>query len=164
MKTLILTCLMLTAFPVFCEAQQNNAPTPSPSPPVDQQVQVQADAIKQFEESLKPYIEKARKTYPEVKQRFLQGLPRGYHFSITTRIYDEQGRYEQAFVGVKEIKDGVIKGVIESEMNFVTKYKEGDAYSFPEKELIDWTIVRPDRSEEGNVVGKYIDSILKPRN
>jgi hypothetical protein len=30
-------------------------------------------------------------------------------------------------------------------------------YSFQESELVDWLISRPDGSEEGNVVGKFLD-------
>ena len=64
---------------------------------------------------------------------------------------------------VREIKDGVVKGFIANETNVVTKYKLGDAYSFPEKDLLDWTISHPDGTEEGNFVGKYIESLQKPQ-
>jgi uncharacterized protein YegJ (DUF2314 family) len=151
---------LLFACPLWAGAQQ---PRPSPTPPPDQPVSTTADEIKQFEESLKPYIEKARRTYPDAKKRFLAGLPQGQWFSLTTKIYDEQGRFEQVFVTVREIKDGVVKGVIANETNVVTKYKLGDAYSFPEKDLLDWTISHPDGTEEGNFVGKYIESLQKPQ-
>lgn len=159
MRIFLLSCLLM-ACPLLASAQQ---PSPSPTPPPDRPAAVTADDIKQFEESLKPYIEKARQTYPDAKKRFLAGLPKGQWFSVTTKIYDEQGRFEQVFVEVKEIKDGVIQGVIANETNVVTKYKLGDAYSFPEKDLVDWTISHPDGTEEGNFVGKYIESLQKPQ-
>ncbi len=31
-------------------------------------------------------------------------------------------------------------------------------YSFNEDELLDWLISKPDGSEEGNVVGKFLDT------
>ena len=37
-------------------------------------------------------------------------------------------------------------------------YRGGDAYSFPETDLIDWTISKPDGTEEGNFVGNFLDS------
>ena len=160
MKRLFLTCLLLVACPVLGQAQQ---PKPSPTPPPDRPTEVTADEIKQFEETLKPYIEKARQTYPDAKKRYLAGLPKGQWFSVTTKIYDEQGRFESVFIAVREIKDGVVKGVIASEMNLVTKYKLGEAYSFAEKDLLDWTISHPDGTEEGNFVGKYIESLQKPQ-
>jgi len=154
-----LSCLLLIACPLWASAQQ---PRPSPTPPTDQPTSVTADEIKQFEDSLKPYIEKARQTYPDAKKRFLAGLPQGQWFSLTTKIHDEQGRFEQVFVAVRGIKDGVVTGVIANETNVVTKCKLGDAYSFPEKDLLDWTISHPDGTEEGNFVGKYIESLQKP--
>ena len=159
MRIFLLSCLLI-ACPLFGQAQQ---PSPSPTPPPDRSAAVTADDIKQFEESLKPYIEKARQTYPDAKKRYLAGLPKGQWFSVTTKIYDEQGRFEQVFIEVKEIKDGVIKGLIANDLNVLTKYKLGDAYSFPEKDLIDWTISYPDGTEEGNFVGKYIESLQKPQ-
>ena len=160
MRIFFLSCALLVAGSLWAGAQQ---PRPSPTPPPDQPVSATADEIKQFEESLKPYIEKAQQTYPDAKKRFLAGLPKGQSFSLTTKIYDEQGRFEQVFVAVREIKDGVVKGFIASETNVVTKYKLGDAYSFPEKDLLDWTISHPDGTEEGNFVGKYIESLQKPQ-
>lgn len=151
---------MLIACPLRASAQRPGA---SPTPPPDHPVSATADEIKQFEESLKPYIEKARQTYPDAKKRFLAGLPKGQSFSLTTKIHDEQGRFEQVFVAVREIKDGVVKGVIANDPNVVTRYKLGDAYSFPEKDLLDWTISHPDGTEEGNFVGKYIESLEKPQ-
>jgi len=40
----------------------------------------------------------------------------------------------------------------------VTGYKHGDTYSFPEADLLDWTISKPDGTEEGNFVGKFLDT------
>ncbi|MBK7538639.1 MAG: hypothetical protein IPI49_25370 [Myxococcales bacterium] len=34
----------------------------------------------------------------------------------------------------------------------------GDPVQFSEQEVEDWTISRPDGSEEGNVVGKFLDT------
>jgi uncharacterized protein YegJ (DUF2314 family) len=158
LRIFFLSCLLLIAFPLLAFAQQAS---PSPTPPSDRGTAITAEDIKQFEESLKPYIEKARQTYPDARKRYLAGLPKGQWFSVTTKIYDEQGRFEQVFIEVREIKDGVIKGVIANETSVVTKYKMGDAYSLPEKDLVDWTISHPDGTEEGNFVGKYIESLQK---
>lgn len=32
---------------------------------------------------------------------------------------------------------------------------------FKEKDIIDWLISKPDRSEEGNFVGKFLDTLNK---
>lgn len=153
----------LLALTLFCStlglAQQQPAtpPTLSPDAPQDKPQALTAAQIKKFEEAIKPYVEKARKTYPDAKKRFLAGLPPKHFFYITTRLHDEDGRFEQVFIAVREIKEGIIKGIISSEIATVTKYKFGDSYSFPESELMDWTIALPDGSEEGNFVGKFLD-------
>ena len=126
--------------------------------PDDRPQNVDREQVRKFEVAIKPYVEKARNTYPEARKRYLAGLPPKNVFSVTARLYDAAGRFEQVFIEVKEIKDGIIKGVIISDVQLVTKYKYGDAYSFPEAELIDWTISKPDGTEEGNFVGNFLDT------
>jgi hypothetical protein len=130
----------------------------SPNAPKDKPVSATSSEVQRFEEAIKPYIEKARATYPEAKERFLKGLPPKHSFFVTTRLYDSTGRFEQVFIAVKEIEDGKIKGLIWSDIELVPSYKKGDLYTFPESELIDWTISRPDGTEEGNFVGNFLDS------
>ena len=123
-----------------------------------------AEAVSKFDEAIKPYVEKARKTYPEAKKRFLKGLPPKHSFFVTTRLYDDQGAFEQVFIAVKEIKDGRIKGLIWSDIMTVHGYKYGDSYSFPESDLLDWLISNPDGTEEGNFVGKFLDTYNPDQN
>lgn len=130
----------------------------SPNAPKDKPVHTQGDEVRRFEEAIKPYVEQARRTYPEAKQRYLAGLPRGHTFFVTTRLYDAAHRFEQVFVAVREIKGGKIRGVLASEIQTVEGYRQGDSYTFPEGELYDWLISRPDGTEEGNFVGKFLDT------
>ncbi|HYX28004.1 MAG TPA: hypothetical protein VE863_05515 [Pyrinomonadaceae bacterium] len=139
------------------KGKPTNSPL-SPDAPADQPKAVTAEGFRKFEDAIKPYVEQARKTYPEAKQRYLGGLPPKHVFFVTARLFDASGRFEQVFVEVKEIKRGIIRGVIASEMNVVKTYKYGDEYSLPEFELIDWTISKPDGTEEGNFVGKFLDT------
>ena len=90
-------------------------------------------------------------------QRFLKGLPVKHSFFITTRLRDNTGNGEQVFIAVSEIKNSIIKGVIWNDLQASSRYKLGDKYSFPESELLDWTITKPDGTEEGNFVGKFLD-------
>ncbi|OPY69093.1 MAG: hypothetical protein A4E57_01398 [Syntrophorhabdaceae bacterium PtaU1.Bin034] len=116
------------------------------------------------EEAIKPYIEKARKSYPEAKRRFLTGLPANHMFFATTILQDETGRSEQVFVAVERIEGGNIVGRIRSNIFAVKSYKYGDRYEFPEPHLIDWLIARPDGTEEGNFVGNFLDEYQKTKN
>jgi hypothetical protein len=132
----------------------------SPNAPKDKPVDARGgEEVRRFEEAIRPYVEQARKTYPEAKQRFLRGLPRGHVFFVTARLYDGAGSFEQVFVAVREIKDGKIRGVLASEIQTVSGFKQGDPHMLDEGELYDWTISRPDGSEEGNFVGKFLDTL-----
>jgi hypothetical protein len=65
------------------------------------------------------------------------------------------------FVHVEHIVGDVIAGRLASEINLVRRYKRGDHYELKEAELVDWLISKPDGSEEGNLVGKYLDQLQK---
>ena len=133
-------------------------PELAPNAPADKPGSVKSAEQKAFDEAIKPYVEKARKTYPEAKERFLAGLPPKHFFFVTTRLHDSAGHWEQVFIAVKEIKDGIITGLIASDIVTVSGYKARDKYLFPESELIDWTVSKPDGTEEGNFVGKFLDT------
>jgi hypothetical protein len=157
---LILICfiLMLIVSATAFSQQSNQEIDVAPNAPQDKPVDVRGSERQEFEDAIRPYVEKARKTYPEAKERFLKGLPPKHTFFITTRLEDAAGRVEQVFVAVKEIKKGKIAGLIWSDLQLVSGYKKGDYYTFPESELIDWTISQPDGTEEGNFVGKFLDT------
>jgi hypothetical protein len=61
-----------------------------------------------------------------------------------------------AACGSKEAAPGLTPGSFT-----VDGYKRGDAYQFPESALTNWAIRKPDGSEEGNVVGKFLDECQK---
>src|SRR5207237_10623773 len=101
--------------------------------------------------------------YPEAKRRYLTGLPAGQHFFVVTNLRDGSGTSEQVFIAVVLIKDNRITGRIASDILGVKGFKNGDPYSFPESELVDWLITNPDGTEDGNVVGKFLDEWQKSR-
>ena len=178
LKRTVLSAVFVALFSSAAAAQRP-APRPTPTPqegkgqegylspdaPKDDPKHASgAEAVRKFEEAIKPHVEKARKTYPDAKKRFLKGLPPKHTFFVTARIHDDRGAFEQVFVAVREIKDGRIKGLIWSDIQTVTKYKKGDEYSLPESEIFDWLITKPDGSEEGNFVGKFLDTYNPAEN
>ena len=148
MKILLTSfALTISAFP--CGAQlATNAPKDKP-------LQMRAAAYRRV---IAPYVAKARATYPQAKKRYLDGLPPKNTFFITTVLQDKSGRWDSVFIAVESIKDGTITGFIATELLSVKEFKEGQKYAFPEKDLLDWTISKPDGSEEGNFVGKFLDT------
>jgi hypothetical protein len=162
----ILTCtvfILLVSTRAFTQ-QSGQEVNVAPNAPKDRSTHIEKNEKQRFDEAIKPYVEKARRTYPEAKERFLKGLPPKHTFFVTTRLYDSAGHFEQVFIAVNQIKDGQIKGLIWSDIQLVSGYKHGDSYTFPESELIDWTISRPDGTEEGNFVGNFLDSYQSQTN
>jgi hypothetical protein len=60
---------------------------------------------------------------------------------------------------VDRIDSGVVTGRISSDILAVDGYRRGATLTFREAEVIDWLISRPDGSEEGNFVGKFLDTL-----
>jgi hypothetical protein len=142
-------------------AQKDKAAQSSSSFPADQPHLMTSEQLSASEEAIAPLIAQARETYPEARRRYLNGLPSGHHFFITTRLHDAEGRFEQVFVRVQSIHEGMVTGEIANPVQLLTDYKEGQALSFSEDEVRDWTIVRPDGSEEGNAIGKFLEIIRR---
>jgi hypothetical protein len=79
------------------------------------------------------------------------------------RLRDKDGKFEQAFIRVSKVADGVISGQIASDLGLVKEYRAGQSYSFPEAELIDWVIVNAQGAEEGKCrrqVHGYLSPIM----
>lgn len=147
-----LICFFLIAPAVFAQSPL------APNAPKDKPVDASADQFAAFERAIAPYVAKARATYPEVKKRYLAGLPPKHIFFLTTRLHDKTGTIEQVFIEVQSITDGKVTGIIASDINDVAGFKRGDPYAFPEHEMLDWLIAKPDGTEEGNVVGIFLDT------
>lgn len=130
----------------------------APNAPEDKPWSIKTGEAAEFDRAIAPYVAKALATYPEAKKRFLAGLPPKHTFYITTRLRDAEGRWEQSFIEVENISQGVVTGVIASHLNGVKGYKAGDRHTFPEAEMLDWLISKPDGTEEGNVVGIFLDT------
>ena len=139
----------------------------APNAPEDRSVRITGaepnQAMTKWRNLVSPHVEKAMASYPKAKQRYLAGLPARHTFFVTTLIRDRQGHFESVFIVVDEISGRGVTGRIANQVNLVRGYRNGDSLTFPEAEVIDWTISRPDGSEEGNFVGKFLDS-LSERN
>jgi uncharacterized protein YegJ (DUF2314 family) len=129
-----------------------------PNAPEDRPHAVTARQMSEHEKTIAPYIKTARATYPAARTRFLAGLPPRNQFFVVTRLVDSSGHWEQVFVRVTTIDGETITGIISSDIRLVSGFKAGQSYAFTEPALIDWLITRPDGSEEGNVVGKFLDT------
>lgn len=128
--------------------------------PIDLPTPTDAAATAKLERALEPYIAQARKTWPAVRARFASGLPKGRTLSVVTRLQDAEGKHEMLFVLVRAIepKTNRVVGVINNDVRLLKDHRRGDAVFVEDKDIRDWVIVAPDGSEEGNVVGKFLDT------
>src|SRR5213075_1960517 len=113
-----------------------------PKTPKDKPVHAEgSQQMTDVERAIQPYVAKARKTYPAAKKRFLAGLPPKYIFSLTTKLWNRSHtRFEVIFVAVDRIKEGTLFGHVATHTVQPVGYRFGDAISFPESQVIDWTI------------------------
>lgn len=137
------------------ERQEDGLPA---NAPVDTPQSMEASQLQAFEAAIAPYVAQARASWPAARDRYLAGLPSGQTFYVTTRLRDAQGRIEQAFIRVTRIDGSQISGQIANEIRTASGFRRGQPYTFQESELLDWTVTRPDGTEEGNVVGKFLDT------
>lgn len=138
-------------------AQTTPPPQDNPTPP-DKTVAEPNDDAAKYEAAIAPFIEKARASLPDVKKRYLEGLPEGQILYVTIRLTDSQGRFEQAFIKVNSWTGTIIKGTLSTDMDLIKKFKKGDAITCRDSQVMDWTISKPDGSEEGNFVGKFLNT------
>lgn len=124
--------------------------------PVDRPFKANAQQLEQYEKAIAPYVAKARSTYPAAKARFIAGLPPGYSFAVRVRLTDRTGRREDSFLTVKKISGDKITGVLGA-VDLLRSYKKGQTITVNENQIDNWLILRPDGTEEGNYVGKFLD-------
>jgi len=129
------------------------------TPPPDRPFHTDSAASACLDRAIQSRVAAAKRTFPQAGQRFAKGLPLGHHFSVTARLRDRLGHFEQVFVTADSIKRDSVFGRIGSEVAFVDGFRRGQPYVVPLRDVMDWTIVRPDGTEEGNFVGKYLDSL-----
>jgi len=109
-----------------------------------------------------PYVQMARRSYPDAKARFQKGLPSRERFLITTRIFDPQGNFQQVFVEVNDISNGKVAGRVVTGTKKSSGTSPADVFICNETDILDWAILKPDGTLEGNVVGKYL-GVLQER-
>jgi hypothetical protein len=124
--------------------------------PVDKPFQATKEQLVEYDKAIAPYVAKARATYPAAKARFLAGLPHGYSFSVRVRLKDSNGHREDSFLTVSKISGEKITGRLGT-VSLLRNYKTGQTITVKESEIDNWVIVRPDGTEEGNYVGKFLD-------
>jgi hypothetical protein len=120
---------------------------------------------REAEVAIQPVVERARQGWPSVRRRFQRGSPFGHEYLVVARIADVLGVQEHVLVRVQQVQGDSIHGAIRSDVRAVTGWRRGDRWSLAEADLIDWIIIAPDGSEEGNEVGRFLQTwqLLRPK-
>ena len=155
--------LIFFFLPIFfvssCGQNGNKSPL-SDNAPTDKPHDVQdTEQLEEYDALIAPYVEKAQNTLPKAKKKYLKGLKAGQAFFLITRIYDTQGNSEQVFVSITSWDKNNVSGTIANQLSTVSGFSFGQTITFPESDILDWLITNPDGSEEGNFVGKYLDTL-----
>jgi uncharacterized protein YegJ (DUF2314 family) len=159
----VLTSAFILAASICSSAQQYLVDKPvvtavqADLPEVAQTLQVK----KQLDAVIAAPIIKARRTLAQTKKRYLAGLESDAKLFLTARIFDKNGVFEQVFVEVQEWSDTAITAVISNDLDTVRDYQKGQTITFSERKVLDWIIIKPDGSEEGNFVGKYLATLQR---
>ena len=134
-------------------------PHVSKDAPRDKPVPVEtAEDKRRFDAAIAPYVAEARATYPRAKRRYLAGLPPRHGFFVTVELRDNDGHSEVVFLAVDSLTRDSAYGRVWNQINTVHGYRLRDRYATAETDLLDWLITKPDGTEEGNVVGKFLDT------
>ena len=133
-------------------AQQRGAPP-------DRPVSFDAEVSACLDSAIGPLVAQARASFPDFQRRVAAGLPPGQLPAVTVRLNDVSGHWEQVFVVVDSIRRDSVFGRINSDIALVRGYRRGQRLNVSTTEILDWTISRPDGTEEGNLLGKFMDDL-----
>lgn len=107
----------------------------------------------QFNASLQPCIDHARKTFAEAEHRFQDGLPDGGIF-YAIAFNDQEGT---SYIEVDSSASGLIRGYVNLGNSIKGEvYAAGDTIVLQQSDLVDWSITYADRPADGNLLGKYM--------
>ena len=112
-------------------------------------------ALSRDETALADPVREALRTLPQAKKKFLAGLPSGDQFLLSVRVIATDTSFRQASARVLGWRGGTVQALL---LPDAASSAEPVPVSFPETAVVDWTLLRASGREEGNYVGRYIDT------
>lgn len=149
------TILAITIF-LGLGAYAQEGPHVADNAPVDCAFETTATDLFGFIEEKSP---EAMKSWPEAKSRFLNGLPDEHSLFVTFILVDQEQRSEYVFLAVDAISEEGISGRLWTDVFVVEGFQHGDRFLVDENAISDWLISKPDGTEDGNLIGKYLDTL-----
>lgn len=103
-------------------------------------------------------MQEALRTLPLARKKFLAGLPSGDQFLVTVRVAATDTSFRQASARVMGWRDKKVQALLLPSVANPAGPAEPTPVSFPETAVIDWTLLRAGGREEGNYVGKHLET------
>jgi hypothetical protein len=152
-------CLPLT-LPTVAQAQPGPA---SPTPQVLSEAPTSAEGrrvLASAEAEIADPVREARRTMPQVRKRFQTGLPNGAQCLLLVRVVEGDTTFRAVAARVIGWRDGRVQALLPAAATSSGPpvASEKIPVSFPESAALDWTILRADGREEGNFVGRYLET------
>jgi hypothetical protein len=103
-------------------------------------------------------IREAQRTLPQIRKRFQAGLPQGDQLLLVVRVLATDTSFRQASARVLGWHGNKVQALLLPEADTSASPAEPVPVSFPETAVVDWTLRRASGREEGNYVGRYLDT------
>ncbi len=101
-------------------------------------------------------LQQARRTLTQARKRYAAGLPSGSKCLMTVRVLASDTSFRQVQARVIGWRNGAVQALLSPIAS--TAPDDLRPVSFPETAVLDWTILAANGREEGNFVGKYLDT------
>ncbi|WP_046245293.1 hypothetical protein [Hymenobacter terrenus] len=121
-------------------------------------------ALARDEATLADPTREALRTLPQAKKRFLAGLPEGDQFLLSVRVLATDTSFRQASVRVLGWHGNTVQALLLADTANSAGAHEPVPISFPEAAVLDWTLLRASGREEGNYVGRHLDTSRQLEN
>ena len=102
-------------------------------------------------------VREALRTLPQAKKRFLAGLPEGDQFLLSVRVIASDTSFRQVSARVLGWHGTTVQALLPLATDSAAP-GEAIPVSFPEAAVVDWTLQRASGRQEGNFVGRYLDT------
>ncbi len=109
-------------------------------------------------------VREALRTLPQAKKKFLAGLPSGDQFLLSVRVVATDTSFRQASARVMGWHGNTVQALLLPDASTSAVPTEPLPISFPETAVVDWTLLRASGREEGNFVGRYLDTSRQLEN
>ena len=118
-------------------------------------------ALARAQAALADPLREALRTLPAAKKRFQVGLPQGDQLLLSVRVQATDTSFRQASARVLGWHGSNIQALLLPSPAGATGLAEPLPVSFPETAVVDWTLLRASGREEGNYVGRHLDTALQ---